>query len=220
MSFTGAKTKRGYGLKVKICGVADLASLAELVNLGIDAVGFVFYDASPRAVVVSQVREWMEEMPPFVHTVGVFVDEKAPHVKKVLDLCGLDFIQLHGQETPEYCAELPKKRVIKAFRIKNGFGPDKVLPYIPHVSGVLLDSPLSGEICDWGMACRIREAFPELPVILAGGITPDNVEDAVRHVQPYAIDVSSGVEISPGVKSAAKIQDLLHRIASLPSPVH
>ena len=215
----GPQTK-GHMPKVKICGVADRQSLRDLMWLGIDAVGFVFYDASPRAVVGAQVKGWLEEMAPFIHTVGVFVDEKPAQVKKVADLCGLSYVQLHGQETPEQCAELPKNRVIKAFRVKKGFDPEKVKPYIPYVAAILLDSPSSGASFDWTVARQVREAYPDLPVILAGGISPDNVEEAVRVVQPYAVDVSSSVEISPGVKDPAKVQDLLHRLASIPSLVH
>jgi len=221
MPFMGsAGSCRSFGPKVKICGVSDRASLKEVARLGVDAVGFIFYDGSPRAVVGAQVKAWIEDMPPFVHAVGVFVDEKASQVKKVAQLCGLSYIQLHGQETPEYCAALPKNRLIKAFRVKNGFGPDKIAPYVPHVGGILLDSAASGEGFDWRVACAIREAFPDMPLILAGGLNVENVEEAIRVVHPYAVDVSSSVETTPGVKDPAKVQELLHRIASIPSPVH
>ncbi len=215
-----SRSTRRHGLKVKICGIADHNSLREVARLGVDAVGFVFYEASARAVVGAQVKGWIEELPPFVQAVGIFVDEKITNVKKLSDLCGLSYIQLHGQEPPDYCEKLPKNRVIKAFRVKNGFSPDKVKPYLPHISAVLLDSPSSGETFDWNEACRVRDAFPDVPLILAGGITVDNVEEAVRQVQPYAIDVSSSVETAPGIKDPAKVQDLLQRIASPPSPVH
>ena len=211
------KQPGGRHPKVKICGVADHDSLRLILRTGIDAVGFVFYDASPRAVVGAQVQGWLEEMPPFVHSVGVFVDEKITQVKKIAEHCRLSFIQLHGQETPEYCASLPKSEVIKAFRVKNGFKPDMIRPFVPHVSAVLLDSAAAGESFDWDVACRVQDAFPDLPVILAGGITPDNVDDAVRQVQPYAIDVSSSVESSPGVKDPRKVQDLLQRLSCVPA---
>ena len=206
--------------KVKICGIADRQSLKEVIGLGVDAIGFVFYDASPRAVVGAQVKGWLEEMPPFIHTVGVFVDEKPAQVKKVADLCGLSYVQLHGQETPEHCAELPRNRVIKAFRVKNGFDPGVVKPYVPHIAAVLLDSSTSGESFEWARARKVRDAFPELPLILAGGITADNVEEAIRQVQPYAIDVSSSVESAPGVKDPSKVLELVQRISTFPSPVH
>lgn len=213
MSRVGAgRHFRVRGPKVKICGVADHQSLREITQLGVDAVGFVFYDASPRAVVGAQVKSWLEDMPPFVQTVGVFVDEKPAQVKKIFDLCGLSYVQLHGQESPEYCAELPKGGVIKAFRVKNGFHPGMIKPYIAHISAVLLDSASSGESFDWSVARQVREAYPETPLILAGGIAADNVDEAVRQVRPYAIDVSSSVESSPGVKDPVKVQDLLRRL--------
>lgn len=207
-------------LKIKICGVADHESLRRVNALGVDAVGFVFYDASPRAVSGSQVKSWLEEIPPFVHTVGVFVDEKITQVRKVSDLCELSYVQLHGQETPEYCSKLPRSKVIKAFRVKNGFCAETVRPYVGLVSAILLDSAASGESFDWSRARAVRDAFPELPLILAGGINAENVEDAVRQVHPYAVDVSSGVESSPGVKDSAKIQELIHRLATLPVSSH
>lgn len=206
-------------VKVKICGMADLSSLKEVVRLGIDAVGFIFYNASPRAVVGAQVSAWQEVIPPFVHTVGVFVDEKIGQVNNITDHCGLSYIQLHGQEPPEYCGDLPKSKVIKAFRVKKGFDVERIKPYIPYVAAILLDSAKSGEVFDWSIAVRIRDAYPETPLILAGGLTLDNVEEAIRQVQPYAIDVSSSLEVSPGVKDPAKVQDLLNRIASIPSPI-
>lgn len=187
---------------------------------GIDAVGFVFYEASPRAVVGAQVKGWIEELPPFVQSVGIFVDAKIGHVKKISELCRLSCVQLHGHESPDYCGELPKASVIKAFRVKNGFSPESVKPYLPCVSAVILDSPSSGEVFDWNVARQVRQAFPDLALILAGGITAENVEDAVRQVRPYAIDISSGVESAPGVKDPAKVQEILHRLSSKPSPVH
>lgn len=206
--------------KVKICGVADVESLRQIVKLGIDAIGFVFYDASPRAVVSAQVKGWIEVIPPFVQTVGVFVDEKPAQIKKVCELCGLAYIQLHGQESPKYCESFPKHRLIKAFRVKNGFEPDRVKEYIPHVSAILLDSSSSGTEFDWNIARHVRDLCSDTPLILAGGITSDNVEEAIRTVQPYAIDVSSGVEAAPGVKDPTKVQELLQRISAIPAVVH
>ncbi len=204
--------RAGCGPRVKICGVADPNSLKALIKLRIDAVGFIFFDGSPRAVVGSQVQSWVEDMPPFVSTVGVFVDEKITQVKKMVDLCGLGRVQLHGQEPPEYCAKLPRSRVIKAFRVKEGFTSDMVKPYVPYVSAVMIDSVSAGETFDWSVARRIRDENPDLPVIVAGGISMDNVEEIVEQVDPYAIDVSSGVESSPGVKDPAKVEELLRRI--------
>lgn len=206
--------------KVKICGMAELAGLQEVVKLGIDAVGFVFYDASPRSVVGAQVKGWLESIPPFIHTVGVFVDEKPAHVKKVAELCNLSYIQLHGQESVQYCEEFQRNRLIKAFRVKNGFDPASVKSFLPWVSAILLDSGASGTPFDWNMARRVKDLCPDMPLILAGGITADNVEEAIRIVQPYAIDISSGVETAPGVKDPNKVQDILSRIAAIPASVH
>ncbi|MBI4178140.1 phosphoribosylanthranilate isomerase [bacterium] len=211
-------SKGGHFPKVKICGIADPGSLQEIVKLGIDAVGFVFYSASPRAVTGAQVKGLVEFVPPFVHTVGVFVDEKPAHVKKVCESCSLSYIQLHGAETPEYCEAFPKNRLIKAFRVKPGFDPETVRKYLPRVAAILIDSAESGIEFDWDVARRVRQIAADVPLILAGGLTADNVEEAVRAVQPYAIDVSSGVETAPGVKNAAKVQELLQRLSSLFGP--
>ncbi len=163
------------------------------------------------------MRSWMEDLPPFVDSVGVFVDEKVSQVKKISELCRLTCIQLHGHETPDYCSEFPKERVIKAIRIQKGFKPAAIKPYLPYISGILLDSPRSGERFDWNIARLVREAYADLPLILAGGITADTVDEAVRIVQPYAIDVSSSVETSPGVKDPQKVQDLIQRLHDHPS---
>lgn len=200
--------------KIKICGIADRQSLSDVIRLGADAVGFVFYDASPRAVVGAQVHAWVEEVHPFIHTVGVFVDEKPAQVLKISDLCRLEYVQLHGQEPPEYCADLPRHQVIKAFRVKNGFNINTVKPYVPHIAAILMDSPASGEVFNWGIAREIREAFPDMPMILSGGLSSDNIDEAIREIHPFMVDISSKLEVAPGVKDPVKVTEFLKRVAA------
>lgn len=196
-------------VKVKICGITSLEDALEAIDAGADALGFVFYSASPRHILPEQAADIIRRLPPFVQTVGLFVNEELSIVNTTADRCGLDIVQLHGDETPEYC-ESVRRRVIKAFRVRDINSLDSLAQY--SVSGCLLDawSPTApggtGQTFNWDIAAA---ASAQRPIILAGGLIPDNVAEAVRRVRPYAVDVSSGVESSPGRKDTDKVRKFI-----------
>jgi phosphoribosylanthranilate isomerase len=192
-------------VKVKICGITSLADARAAIDAGADALGFVFYDRSPRYVSPQKAAAIIAGLPPFVQTVGLFVDEEVERVNWTADFCGLDLVQLHGAEPAAYCPDV-NRRVIKAFRVKDAGSLQGIDGY--PVAGYLLDawSPHApggtGLTFDWQLA---RQAAGARPIILAGGLTPDNVAAAIAQVKPYAVDVSSGVEAAPGQKDHRKI---------------
>ena len=201
-------------IKVKICGMTQLKDALFAVEQGVDAVGFIFYKKSPRAVTMKTVREIITKLPPLVDTVGVFVNESAERVNKIADYCGLDLVQLHGEESPAFCRKI-RRRVIKAFRVKD-LQSIKQLSKFP-VSGFLLDTFSdnlhggTGKTFDWNLALPAKKIGP---VILAGGLTPRNIRQAVRRVRPYGVDVCSGVEKSSGIKDLEKVRAFLKNIRS------
>ncbi len=201
-------------IKVKICGMTQLKDAVFAVEQGADAVGFIFYKKSPRAVTMKTVREIISKLPPLVDTVGVFVNESVDRVNKIADYCGLDLVQLHGEESPAFCKKI-HRRVIKAFRVKD-LQSIKLLEKYP-VSGFLLDTFSdnlhggTGKTFDWTLALPAKKIGP---VILAGGLTPRNIRQAVSQVRPYGVDVCSGVEKSPGVKDLEKVRAFLKNIRS------
>ncbi|MGY8759718.1 MAG: phosphoribosylanthranilate isomerase [Nitrospinaceae bacterium] len=201
-------------IKVKICGMTQLKDALFAVEQGVDAVGFIFYKKSPRAVTMKTVREIITKLPPLVDTVGVFVNESAERLNKIADYCGLDLVQLHGEESPAFCRKI-HRRVIKAFRVKD-LQSIKQLEKFP-VSGFLLDTFSddlhggTGKTFDWNLALPAKKMGP---VILAGGLTPRNILQAVRQVRPYGVDVCSGVEKSPGIKDLEKVRAFLKNIRS------
>ena len=201
-------------IKVKICGMTQLKDALFAVEQGVDAVGFIFYKKSPRAVTMKTVREIIKKLPPLVETVGVFVNESAERVNKMADYCGLDLVQLHGEESPAFCRKI-RRRVIKAFRVKD-LQSIKQLSKFP-VSGFLLDTFSdnlhggTGKTFDWNLALPAKKMGP---VILAGGLTSRNILQAVRQVRPYGVDVCSGVEKSPGIKDLEKVRAFLKNIRS------
>ena len=196
-------------VKVKVCGMTSLKDALVAVEVGADAVGFIFYKKSPRSVTMKTVREIVLELPPFVDTVGVFVDETAEQVNKIADYCNLDIIQLHGDESPTYCKKI-RRKVIKAFRIKDMQSVKKISNF--QVSGFLLDTFSenlhggTGKVFDWNLALPAKKFGP---VIMAGGLTPNNVQQAVRQIRPYGVDVCSGVESEPGIKDHKKVRAFL-----------
>jgi phosphoribosylanthranilate isomerase len=183
---------------------------------GADALGFIFYEKSPRFIAPKEARSIVAALPPFITPVGVFVDEEAGRVKEIAGEVGLFAVQLHGSETPTYCASL-RISVIKAFRVR---GPEDIPAlgdYSSVVSALLLDAYKkgemggTGEVFDWDLAVRAREHAGGRPIILSGGLTPENVAAALLKVRPYAVDVSSGVETAPGKKDAEKVREFIRR---------
>lgn len=197
-------------LKVKICGITNLEDARAAVEAGADAIGFIFQPASKRYITPQDAGRIIVAMPPFVMTVGVFVDETAEAVIETARIAGLGAVQLHGAETPEQCAWLKGRgiRVIKAARVREAADIDALGAY--DVSGFLLDAYSSechggsGLKCDWTLAASARAH--NRPIILAGGLTPENVAEAVAAVGPYAVDVASGVESAPGRKDHEKVR--------------
>jgi phosphoribosylanthranilate isomerase len=193
-------------VKVKICGITNLEDALTAIEAGADALGFVFHPGSPRHIFPEQAASIIQRLPPFIQTIGLFVNEELELVNATANLCGLDLVQLHGEESPAYCDSV-QRRVIKAFRIKEMTCLDGTREY--NVSAFLLDawSPAAhggtGQTFNWEIAAT---AAASGRIILAGGLTPGNVVEAVHQVQPYAVDVSSGVESSSGKKDPAKIR--------------
>jgi phosphoribosylanthranilate isomerase len=194
-------------VKVKICGITRLADAIAAAEAGADALGFVFYEQSPRCVSVEAAAAIIRALPPFVLKAGVFVNAPEDAVLRAIRQCQLNLLQFHGDEPPEYCRQFGLLS-IKAFRIRDAASL-QLLPHYP-TDAWLLDAyhPAqpggTGEQFNWDLALAAR-AWGR-PIFLAGGLTPENVAQAVRRARPYAVDVSSGVEAAPGRKDHAKIK--------------
>ncbi|WP_131108614.1 phosphoribosylanthranilate isomerase [Pseudomonas sp. Sample_10] len=201
-------------VRSKICGITRIEDALAAVEAGADAIGFVFYAKSPRAVTLEQVRSIIKALPPFVTTVGLFVDASHAELAEILDAVPLDLLQFHGDETAAQC-EGWRRPYIKALRVKAGDDIAAACDAYPSASGILLDAYVegipggTGEAFDWSL---IPQALSK-PIILAGGLTPDNVAEAVARVRPYAVDVSGGVEASKGIKDHAKIHAFIKAVA-------
>ena len=199
-------------VKVKVCGMTSLKDALNAVEGGADAVGFIFYKKSPRSVTMKLVREIVLKLPPFIDTVGVFVDETAEQINKIADYCNLDMVQLHGDESPTFCKRM-RRRVIKAFRVKDMGSVKKLSKF--QVSGFILDTFSeslhggTGKVFDWNLALPAKKFGP---VIMAGGLTPNNVRQAIQRVRPYGVDVCSGVESEPGIKDLLKVKEFVYNI--------
>ena len=195
--------------RVKICGITSLDDARHAADCGADALGFVFYPGSPRCIDPDQARMIIAELPPMITTVGLFVNESPARIRQTVELCGLNTVQLHGDEDPGQCCYAPC-RVIKAPRLRPGMDDSIFSAY--RVSALLLDAYVpdrpggTGQCCDWQ---RAKEIAARHRVILAGGLNPENVAAAVRQVQPYAVDVSSGVEAKPGQKDPDKVASFI-----------
>jgi phosphoribosylanthranilate isomerase len=198
--------------KVKICGITNRADALSAAEFGADALGFVFYRKSPRYIHPEQAREIISQLGPFTTPVGVFVNDEREKIEEIIEVSGIETVQLHGEESPAYCASFRGVKVIKAFRVSDEFDPERLNDYT--VDACLLDAYSkaayggTGETFSWETARRAK-AYGR--IILAGGLTPENVAQAIREVAPYAVDVSSGVEHSPGVKDREKMRALLAR---------
>jgi len=199
-------------MKIKICGLTNRDDAIDAVNLGADAIGFIFYENSPRYITPDIVEEISLFLPPFVLLVGVFVNHDKAFIDAVVHRCKLDLIQLHGNESPEFCRSM-RRRVIKAFKIEDLNDVDAIAPYQSSVSAVLLDTKVAGreggtgKVFDWGLALKAKEF--DIPLILAGGVNVSNLNKAAKLVNPYAVDLSSSVESAPGKKDYNKMKELI-----------
>ncbi len=201
--------------KIKICGITTEKDAIQIANLGADAIGFIFAK-SPRQVDIEKARDIISKMPSFVSTVGIFVNQPMEYMKKAIEYSGIDCIQLHGDEGIDVCEKL-YPRVIKVARIKELDDIERLIPFSHVVRAFLLDTYSkkgyggTGEAFDWSIAKKAVNLITK-PIIIAGGITPENCLIAVNEVKPYGIDVSSGVEISPGQKNIDKVRELITKI--------
>src|SRR5512138_3052414 len=203
-------------VKVKVCGITNAEDALAAVEAGADALGFIFYEKSPRYVVPAVAASIVAELPPLVTAVGVFVNEGLASVRSIMDTCGLALAQLHGDEPASYCRELARP-AMKALRLKDRGSLLALAEYQARggVRGFVLDtfSELAyggtGQLTDWNLAAEVAKSTP---ILLAGGLTPENVMEAVRAVRPYGVDVSSGGESSPGKKDHAKMRAFLEAV--------
>lgn len=204
-------------IKIKICGITNKQDAVEASKLGVDMLGFVCYQKSKRFVEPKIIKDIANELPPYLAKVGVFVDEDQKKVFEIAEDCSLDILQFHGDESPDYCAALKDSyKVIKAFRIKDKSSFKGINDY--NVDFFMLDaySPDAkggtGKSFDW----KLMEEFEFLrPVILSGGLSPDNVEEAIIEFAPYGVDVSSGVEKSPGKKDLVKMKKFVEKVRKI-----
>ncbi len=198
--------------RIKICGITRLEDALAASMLGVDAVGFVFYDRSPRYIDPQKAAGIVRRLPPFVSAVGLFVNPEQSWIAEVLHHCPLGVIQLHGDESPEFCAS-QRRRVLKAISVRSR---DDVARIAHYNCPVLLDAPApagvyggTGRRFNWSLLTDLRH---EHPLLLAGGITPGNVAEALSIREWFGIDVASGVEQSPGVKDAEKMRALVRAV--------
>jgi phosphoribosylanthranilate isomerase len=201
-------------VRVKICGITNGQDALAAARSGVSALGFVF-SKSPRKVTPERARSIIENIPPLLQTVGVFVDEPTEWIRDVADYCGLDMVQLHGRETPSACKSLAP-RAVKAFRIQRPSDVHEISSYKGVVRGVLLDSRVrgaaggTGRSFDWALALEAR-AYG-IPLLLAGGLNPHNIRKALRMLNPFGVDVSSGVERAPGIKDEQLIRLFMKQV--------
>lgn len=199
--------------RVKICGITRESDAKAAIEAGVSALGFVFFEKSPRFISISAAANLCSTLPPFISRVGVFVNEVEYTIEKALSECGLDTLQFHGDEPPGFCQKFSTK-AIKAFHPYRSDDLRILTEY--DVDAWLLDSATNGsrggtgQTFDWNLA--IEASKHARPLILSGGLTPENVTDAILKVKPYAVDVSSGVESSPGRKDSAKIFAFLEAV--------
>ncbi|PKL51617.1 MAG: phosphoribosylanthranilate isomerase [Nitrospira bacterium HGW-Nitrospira-1] len=198
--------------KIKICGITNLDDARAAIDFGADALGFVFFKESPRAISPKKAAAIIAKLPVFITTVGVFVDEPRAEIQKTVEETGIDVIQLHGEESPEACRL--SRRVIKGIRVKSLESLEPLARYRNIVSAFLLDtfephmSGGTGRVFNWDIAVEAKNLGR---IILAGGLTPENISEAIRQVKPYAVDVSSGVELVKGEKDHQKMRLFIER---------
>ena len=206
--------------RIKICGLTNLSDALCAASLGVDALGFIFAE-SPRRISPKAARDIVSHIPPFIATVGVFVDEGEGKVKEIASTCGLNTLQFHGSESPSYCLKF-EQNIIKAFRLRASQIEiakeiERLKAYRKVAKSLLLDiSQETTQSCnrqDWQEIAFMTKSLGQ--IILAGGLKPENIALAIRKVKPYAVDISSGVEISPGVKDHEKMKQLVEEVGKV-----
>jgi phosphoribosylanthranilate isomerase len=202
-------------VRIKICGLTRNQDVQIAVAEGADALGFVLYAPSPRAVTAEQAASLIKHAPAFVTTVALFVDENAEEIYRALDVCNFDLLQFHGDESPEFCRQF-NRPYMKAIRVRSAEDIHRAVQQYPDTKALLLDAYVenlpggTGQAFDWRL-------IPELsiPWVLAGGLNANNVADAVNQVKPFAVDVSGGVEASKGIKDVQKIKDFISEVRNV-----
>lgn len=200
-------------IRTKICGITRIEDARAAISAGADALGFVFYQGSPRFIEPHQARGIISQLPPFPAKVGLFVNPEGEFVSSVLETVSLDVIQFHGEETPGFCGNF-NRPYIKAVRMKNDIDLNAICEHYADAAALLLDSYSetvhggTGASFDWG---KIPRDLPR-PIILAGGLTVENVRGAIAQVGPYAVDVSSGVELDQGIKDKDKMTAFIREV--------
>jgi phosphoribosylanthranilate isomerase len=204
-------------VRVKICGITNHEDASMAVEMGVDALGFIFAP-SPRQITPEKARDIISSIPPFVQTIGVFVDRDHATIKRIIHFCGLDLVQLHGDESPEICLEL-MPNTIKAFCLKDESSLQSIKPYDGKVRALLFDTYSeikrggTGKTSDWSLA--IKGKALGMPIILSGGLKTSNIERAIATVKPYAVDVGSGIEDRPGKKNYLLMKELMETIRKI-----
>ncbi len=202
--------------RIKICGITRIEDAQAAVNAGVDALGFIFYPKSPRNIDPKSARKIIDQLPPFVNVVGVFVDKNREELEEIIQYCRLEYVQLHGNESPKYCERVVRFaapcQVLKAFRVGVETDNEAFGLYNEHTRGFLLDTYEKGKVggtgnsFDWSLISRLDI---QKPYILAGGLSKDNIVQAIETVRPYGVDINSGVEESPGIKDHNKIAEVV-----------
>lgn len=199
--------------EVKICGITNSQDALAALECGAAALGFIFYPPSPRYLKPADAKKIIASLPNKLVKIGVFVNEKPEEIKKVMEYCSLDMIQLHGDESPEYCNQFPASSIIKAFALKNDDDVNQALNY--NVAAILIDSRHAGlyggtgKTSNWEMARRIKD---KKPLVLSGGLNAENIAEAMKTIAPNALDINSGVEESPGIKDHKKLRQIFEII--------
>lgn len=200
--------------RVKICGITRRQDAEFAIEMGADALGLVFYSSSPRSVTIAQAQQIIEGLPPFVSIVALFVNADPEQVHMCLKLMRIDVLQFHGDESPEYCEQFDRP-YLKAVRMRDDIDLTHVAENYRSASALLLDSYQAGipggtgQVFDWSIIKQV-----DIPIILAGGLTVENVAQAIKQVNPYAIDVSGGVEQSKGIKDEQKISAFMQEVVN------
>lgn len=202
-------------VRIKICGLTRDQDVQDAVNAGADALGFVLYAPSPRSVSAEKAASLLKTIPAFVTSVALFVNESADEIKRILAICPFDLLQFHGDESPEFCRQF-NRPYMKAIRVRSEKDIQDAVEQFPDAKALLLDAYVenlpggTGQAFDWRL-------IPELsvPWVLAGGLNANNVADAINQVQPFAVDISGGVEVSKGIKDSQKIQDFISEVRNV-----
>jgi phosphoribosylanthranilate isomerase len=212
--------------RIKICGITTITDARAAIDAGVDALGCIFAEKSPRCISIAKAKKVAVCLPPFVDLVGVFFDQSLLEVVEIVREVGLTCAQLHGGEDPDYCRQVARMaapcKVIKAFRIGAESQAAAFVRYNDVVCGFLLDTYIKGQaggtgrVFDW----RLIEDFDlQRPVILSGGLRPENILEAIRTARPFGVDVNSGVEVTPGIKDHQKLHQLIDQVRLADSKV-